>query len=291
MSDETNNGLGASEAKPAALPRAAFLGAGRMACALAKYLAECGAAELAGFWARKPERAVRAADFAGGRVFATPADAAADADLIFVAVSDSAITEVAKLLATSREPAGSPLAGKVVTHCSGAMASDALRCCREAGAAVASCHPIYAVSNKHDFQGLAMAWFTLEGDGPACELLEGVLEACDNSVRRIGAEAKPRYHASACMASNLVVALYDMAAEELAKCGFTREDAEDALTSLFLGNAEHVAESGAEGALTGPASRGDEATIEKHLAQLTGDNREVYELLTKRCSEIAERRG
>ncbi len=291
MSDETTNSRGTSEAKDATLPRAAFLGAGRMACALAKYLAECGAAELTGFWARKPERAVRAADFAGGRVFATPADAAAGADLVFVAVSDSAIAEVAELLSTGCGAAGAPLANKVVAHCSGALASDALSCCREAGAAVASCHPIYAVSNKYDFQGLSRAWFTLEGDEGACEALEGVLEACDNSVRRISAEAKPRYHASACMASNLVVALYDMAAEELAKCGLSREDAEDALASLFLGNAEHVAESGAEGALTGPASRGDEATIKKHQAQLAGDNREVYDLLTKRCREIAGRRG
>ena len=92
------------------------------------------------------------------------------------------------------------------------------------------------------------------------------------------------------MASTLVVALYDMAAEELARCGFERTDAEAALASLFLGNAEHVATDGVAASLTGPAARGDEATIERHLACLDGSNRAVYELLTQRCREIAARR-
>lgn len=265
----------------------AFVGAGKVGCSLARHLAESEAVRLAGFFSRRIESAREAAAFAGGVAFESLADAAAAADLVFVTTTDTAIAGVAGDLAGC----GVGLAGKIVAHCSGATGSEALAACREAGAYVASCHPLYAVSNRFDsWQELGRAWFTLEGDDVACNVLEELLASRGNHVTRIDAADKPRYHAAAVMASNLVVALYDMAADELARCGFERTDAETALASLFLGNAEHVATDGVAASLTGPAARGDEATIERHLACLDGSNRAVYELLTQRCREIAARR-
>ena len=265
----------------------AFVGAGKVGCSLARHLAESEAVRLAGFFSRRIESAREAAAFADGVAFGSLADAAAAADLVFVTTTDAAIASVAGELVGC----GVGLAGKIVAHCSGATGSEALAACREAGAYVASCHPLYAVSSRFDsWQELGRAWFTLEGDDVACKMLNALLESRGNHVARIDAAEKPRYHAAAVMASNLVVALYDMAAEELARCGFERTDAEAALASLFLGNAEHVATDGVAVSLTGPAARGDEATIERHLACLGGSNRAVYELLTQRCREIAARR-
>lgn len=285
--------MAATAARAAAAPSVtervniAFVGAGKVGCSLARHLAESEAARLAGFFSRRIESAREAAAFAGGVAFGSLADAAAAADLVFVTTTDAAIAGVAGELAGC----GVGLAGKIVAHCSGATGSEALAACREAGAYVASCHPLYAVSSRFDsWQELGRAWFTLEGDGTACNVLEALLVSRGNHVTRIDAAEKPRYHAAAVMASNLVVALYDMAAEELARCGFERTDAEAALASLFLGNAEHVAADGVAASLTGPAARGDEATIERHLACLDGSNRAVYELLTQRCREIAARR-
>ena len=93
------------------------------------------------------------------------------------------------------------------------------------------------------------------------------------------------------MASNLVVGLYDMAVSELTTCGFAPADAEAALAALFLGNAHHIAEDGVEASLTGPAARGDQATIDAHLSCLSGDSREVYRLLTEVLYRIASRRA
>ena len=265
----------------------AFVGAGKVGCSLARHLAESEAVRLAGFFSRRIESAQEAAAFASGVAFGSLADAAAAADLVFVTTTDAAIAGAAGELVGC----GVGLAGKIVAHCSGATGSEALAACREAGACVASCHPLYAVSSRFDsWQELGRAWFTLEGDDVACNVLEALLVSRGNHVTRIDAAEKPRYHAAAVMASNLVVALYDMAAEELARCGFERTDAEAALASLFLGNAEHVAADGVAASLTGPAARGDEATIERHLACLDGSNRAVYELLTQRCREIAARR-
>ena len=265
----------------------AFVGAGKVGCSLARYLASDARVGLAGFFSRSAASAREAAAFAGGVAFETLADVVAAADVVFVTTPDAAIADVAGLLAAC----GPDLAGKVVAHCSGAMGSSALDACRAAGAAVASCHPLYAVSSRFDsWQELGRCWFTIEGDDAACIALEAILATRGNHAARIDASQKARYHAAAVMASNLVVGLYDMATGELARCGLARADAEAALAALFLGNAEHIATNGVADSLTGPAARGDEGTIARHLAVLDGDERTVYELLTQRCREIATRR-
>ena len=268
--------------------RIAFIGAGKVGCSLARYLGDNGTAELAGFFSRNAASAADAAAFAGGVAFGSAVEAAQAADLVFITTPDGAIGDAAAELAAMARRDGVKLGGKTFAHCSGALASDALTPLREAGAGVASCHPLYAVSSRFDcWRELARAWFTLEGDDAAIALLEGLLSARGNRTARIPADQKTRYHAAAVMASNLVVGLYDLAASELAACGFSPADAEAALASLFLGNAEHIAADGVAASLTGPAARGDTATIDAHLSCLCGDTKRVYQLLTRVLYSIA----
>lgn len=267
--------------------RIAFIGAGKVGCSLARYLGESGAADIAGFFSRSESSAREAVEFAGGEAFTALAEVAWAADVVFVTTPDGAIREVAEKLAAC----GADLDGKIVVHCSGATSSEALAACRDAGACVASTHPLYAVSSRFDcWKELGHAWFSLEGDEAAVRTLEELLDRLGNKHGRIDAAQKTRYHAAAVMASNLVVGLYDMAAGELARCGLDRAEAESALAALFLGNAQHIAAGGVEASLTGPAARGDQATIDGHLACLDGRDRQVYELLTEELLEIAARR-
>ena len=152
-------------------------------------------------------------------------------------------------------------------------------------------HPLYAVSSRFEcWRELGHAWFSLEGDDEAACLLEAILDRLGNKHARIDAADKVRYHAAAVMASNLVVGLYHEAAAQLASCGLSQDDAEAALASLFLGNAEHIAHNGCAAALTGPAARGDTRTIEAHLSCLSGDDRQIYQLLTNVLYRIAAQR-
>lgn len=264
----------------------AFVGAGKVGCSLARFLADSERVRLAGFFSHSESSAREAAAFAGGRAFDSLEECAGSASVIFVTTPDAAIAEV------GRELAGLDLAGKIVAHCSGATPSSALDACRGVGACVASLHPLYAVSSRFDsWRELASCTFAVEGDECACDLLGSIVRELGASVVMIDGTQKARYHAAAVMASNLVVGLYDMAVSELVACGFDHAGAERALAPLFLGNARHVAEDGPANALTGPAARGDEATIERHLGCLGSDTRAVYELLTQRCREIAKRRG
>ena len=265
-----------------------FVGAGKVGCSLARYLQREPMFRQPAFYSRSAEHAREAAEFCDGCAYGSLAELAEFGQVIFLTVPDGTIARVAEELAGC----GVSLAGKIVAHCSGAIASNALAACRNAGAYVASMHPLYAVSSRFGcWQELERAWFSLEGDDVAVRTLEALLDRLGNGHARIDASDKPRYHAAAVMASNLVVGLYDMAAGELARCGIDRGEAESALAALFLGNARHVASDGVEASLTGPAARGDEATIARHLDVLADDAgvASAYSVLTERCRRIAAR--
>ena len=287
--------------------RIAFVGAGKVGCSLARYLTDKaggtgshvppGAAAgsdvepsvtLAGFASSRRGAAEEAAAFAGGIVFAGPVQAARAADVLFITTPDGQIGAVWEELAEAARAGRVDLAGKIVAHCSGALPSSVLAGAAELGALPCSLHPLYAVSSRFEcWRELARCWFALEGDQRACAALAGILAARGNRCARIAAAQKTRYHAAAVMASNLVVGLYARAAAELARCGLAYADAEAALAPLFIGNAEHIAHDGVAAALTGPAARGDTATIEAHLACLDGDDAEIYRALTRVLYDIA----
>ncbi len=339
--------------------RLAVIGAGKVGCSLSRYLANGPSVEVVGFYSRNPLASEEAVGFAGGRIFATAADAVRAAEVILVTTPDGAIadvwgqlraeagyasadgvqanswadranagegkagegdaneaaadiseaTEANEDAPSNDEKAATPategksfswdsapeheplsLAGKIFVHCSGALASTAFEGAKELGTSAVAMHPLYAVSSRFGcWQELGQAWFSLEGDPEGTRVLEALLRARGNHVLHVAPEDKTRYHAAAVMASNLVVGLYNMAASELSQCGISPEDAQAALAPLFLGNAAHIAEDGVAAALTGPAARGDWATLNGHLGVLEGDERRLaaYRSLTDELIAVA----
>ena len=61
-----------------------------------------------------------------------------------------------------------------------------------------------------------------------------------------------------------------------------------ALRPLMQGNLDAMMEKDTIGALTGPAERGDVRTVDRHLQELGGEDREIYRLLTKKIVKIAK---
>ena len=271
--------------------RIGFIGAGKVGFSLGRYLAEHGV-ELAGYASRSFDSAREAAEFAGGQAFSTAIDLAAASDLVFLTVPDDAIESTWRELADADRARMIDLDGRIVCHCSGALSSEVFDGIAELGAFGYSVHPLFAInSERESYRELARAPFTIEG---APECLDGIVmlfRMLGNDVHVIEPAQKARYHAAAVMASNLVVGLVHMAAEELEKCGFTPEEAERVLRPLFAANAVHIVEDGVADALTGPAARGDMATIERHLDVLEGDAREVYRIITNDLLEIVRRAG
>lgn len=262
-----------------------FIGAGKVGTTLAKYLAPHHT--IIGFASRSYKSTEEAARFTESRAFEHPEDLIPLCDTVFITVPDGQIESVwQEILETDIN-----LQGKNVAHCSGALSSEVFSGRKERGVFGYSVHPLFAVPSKTEtYQELHKAFFAVEGDSDHLAEMVALIADEGNVVQVIDATEKVRYHAAAVLASNQVIALYQRACDELARCGFTPENAEKALAPLFLGNAEHVAQDGVVASLTGPAERGDMATIQKHLDCLDGSTREVYALLNDTLLEIAKRK-
>lgn len=262
-----------------------FIGAGKVGCSLGKYLENKNT--ITGYLSASRASAAEAAEFTTSRVFDSIPELIAASDTIFITVPDGKIATVWQEILTS----GAPLEGKNFAHCSGALSSAVFEGAEDVGAFTYSIHPLFAVATKFDtYQELAKAFFAIEGNPGHLEEMVALIKDGGNLVQVIDPAEKVRYHAAAVLASNQVIALYQLACEELMRCGFTAENAEAALAPLFLGNAEHIAHDGVVASLTGPAERGDMKTIEAHLNCLEGNVREVYQLLNATLLEIADRK-
>lgn len=263
-----------------------FIGAGRVGCSLGKYLKESGSGwELAGYYSRSVASAQEAADFTDSKVFTDLSQLAKVADVIAVTTADGAIADVWLRLCACTDQWGH----QIVLHCSGALASTVFDGADARGVTAASLHPFYAVSDRyHSYQTLGEALFTLEGSGERLEELDECLRASGLTIQRISAQSKTAYHTAASAASNLMVGLSELAIGLLGECGFDREHARMALKPLMQGNLDAIMEYDTSGALTGPAERADVRTVDKHLHVLSGEDREIYRLLTKKIVEVAK---
>ncbi len=268
--------------------RIGFIGAGRVGCMLGKYLKEHGEGfTLAGYYSESSESASDAARFTGSEVYGTPEALFADCDAVFVTTPDDAIAAVWQRLCECETPAE----GKLLVHCSGVLTSKVSADAESKGITQVSLHPLYAFSDRwENCKIIEDALFTIEGSGPRLEEFRALLLESGLMLQRLDAEKKIKYHAAATAASNLMVGLGELAIGLLEECGFDRPYARVALRPLMQGNLDAVMEKGTMEALTGPAERADVSTVALHLQALSGEDREIYRLLTKKLVALAEKK-
>ena len=269
--------------------RIGFIGAGRVGCSLGKYLKEsAGDWQIEGYFSRSTDSAKEAAVFTDSRVIDQAGLLAQMSDVIFITTPDGAIADIWRELCDGEIP----LTDKIVVHCSGLLSSAVFEGAGERGVTAASLHPFYAVSDRyHSYKMLDEALFTLEGSGERLGQLQELLEASGLTIQRIDAASKIAYHAAASVGSNLMVGLTELAIGLLLNCGFDREHARMALYPLMQGNLDAIMEKDTVDALTGPAERADKDTVYAHLQTFTGDDREIYRLLTKKLVALAKQKN
>jgi len=186
--------------------------------------------------------------------------AASGIDLLVLATPDGAIAEVAA--AVEPDPA------TVVAHLAGSLGLDVLA----PHARRAAVHPLVAMPDPGTgARRLRGAWFAVAGDPLARE----VVEALGGRWFAVADDDRAAYHAAACIASNHLVALLGQVERVAAGAGVPLE----AYLDLARATLDNVAALGPAAALTGPAARGDTATIERHLAALGPDERPAYEAM------------
>jgi predicted short-subunit dehydrogenase-like oxidoreductase (DUF2520 family) len=238
-------------------------GTGRVAQALGRLLAERGepVAAVAG---RNPERTRAAAAFIGYKVKPVTLGTLARPPVrLLVAVSDSSIPEVARLIA------GSGMKQGVALHTCGAMGPEALAPLAAAGVSCGALHPLQTfASPERGLSALTGCTFGIDGDPAALEWARQIAHLLDAAILHVPAEGRLLYHAAAVMASNYVVALVDAAAMLMDAAGIEPERALRALGPLVEASVGNALRLGAAEALTGPVQRGDAETIAGHLSAL-----------------------
>ena len=258
-----------------------FIGAGKVGFSLGKYLSVNGIG-LSGYYSRNLNSAEEAAEFTGSKAFSTPGELIRESTVIFITVPDGAITDVFNNI---RELG---ISGKLICHCSGALsAGEAFPDISTSGAQGLSIHPLFPVSSKYDsYKELRNAFFCLEGD--RADEWRDILTSLGNPVRIIDGSVKVRYHAACAISSNLVCALAAESVSLLKECGFTADEALQALRPLAMSNISKVFEAGPVSALTGPVERNDVSTVSKHLKCFgTDEERELYTAVSRKLTEVA----
>jgi 2-amino-4-hydroxy-6-hydroxymethyldihydropteridine diphosphokinase len=188
------------------------------------------------------------------------AAAAEDVDLVLLAPPDAAVAAVAHAVR--------PVPGTVVAHVAGSLGLDVLA----PHVRRAAVHPLVALPNG-DLGARRLragAWFAVAGDPLAGE----VVAALDGRSFAVADGDRAGYHAAACIASNHLVALMGSVERVAGASGPSGPSSRgsviplDAFLDLAAATIDNVRALRPAAALTGPAARGDDETIERHRAYL-----------------------
>lgn len=259
-----------------------FIGAGKAGCSLGKYFTENGI-PVVGYYSQTCGHAAEAAAFTNTVYFDDLKDLIQESEILFITTPDGAIYSVWEQIQHLL-----PIKNKILCHCSGYLSSDVFTEIHKFDAYGCSVHPLLAMNSKKEgYKYLKNAVFTLEGDDHAVAVLSKLLENLSNSVKVIAPQSKATYHTAASIASNSVIALIKFSLDLLGGCGFSEQEAMDALYPLASANMSNIGNNGIQGSLTGPVERFDIDTVSGHINCLTGNDKILYCLLAEKLLELA----
>ena len=165
---------------------------------------------------------------------------------------------------------------QIVLHMSGAHTAQLLEPAAEKGAINISVHPIQSFASVEQAITLIPGtYFSIEGDTRGYSFAQEMVEKLGGKHFKLDSNSKVLYHAAASVASNYLVGLLKTALDLLAAAGVPEEVRLPAFLPLVEGTLENIKKLGIPQALTGPISRGDLGTLEKHLDAM----KELPELL------------
>ncbi|MEV4466265.1 Rossmann-like and DUF2520 domain-containing protein [Micromonospora echinofusca] len=272
---------------PAATPRfltVGVVGSGRVGAVLGAALAAAGHRVVAATAGSGASRARAALLLPGVSRRSADAVARAGTDLLLLAVPDDALAGVVAALAGS----GALRPGQVVAHTSGAHGLAVLAPAAEAGARPLALHPAMTFTGTpDDLARLAGISYGVTAPAELRPLAARLVADLGGVPEWVGEADRPLYHAALAHGANHLVTLVNEAADRLRDAGVTQP--EKVLAPLLRAALENALRLG-DDALTGPVSRGDAGTVERHLARLAATAPESvapYLALARRTADRA----
>ncbi len=275
-------------AGPGEVPSIGIVGAGAVGTTLGVALARAGWPVVA-VASRDVGRRTRFRDLVGPGVkaFAEAAAVLDEAELVILAVPDDALPGLAGELRL--------YSGQALVHTSGALGAEVLEPAMAAGTQVGAFHPLVSFADvERSVAALHGATVAIEGDDQLADLLGRLAEAIGAVPVRLAPGTKPAYHAAAMLAAGGVIALFDAIAELGRIVGLDEAGSLAVfgrLTDQTMANARAI---GIRAALTGPMTRGDVGTLQRHLDALAAGAPGVlplYRAAAEREIDLALARG
>ena len=223
----------------------------------------------------------------GSRGFAEAAAILDEVELVILAVPDDVLPVLAGQLRL--------YGGQAMVHTSGALGAEVLEPAMAAGTQIGAFHPLVAFADTElAVAALHGATVAIEGDEQLVELLASMAEAIGAVPVRLAPGTKAAYHAAAVLAAGGFTALLDAIAELGAVAGLDEAGSlaiYGRLAEQTLANARAL---GISASLTGPMTRGDVGTLDRHLTTLethAADVLPLYRAAAEREIVLAESRG
>jgi predicted short-subunit dehydrogenase-like oxidoreductase (DUF2520 family) len=200
-------------------------------------------------------------------------------DAIVLCVPDAEIPAAAATVAGA-----APLVG----HTSGATP---LRALEAAGGARFGLHPLQTFPPDSGPETFRAAGCAVAGSTPeALSFATGLARLLGMTPFEIDDAGRAAYHAAGSVASNFVVTLLAAAERVAGGAGLAPHEARALLAPLVRRTVESVAELGPERALTGPVSRGDEATVaaqRRAVGEAAPELLDLFDELVRRTRALA----
>ncbi len=246
-------------------PTLNLIGAGRLGKTLARLWGQAGVFAVQDVLTTSMTSAQEACHFMGAGMPAQAMDAMRRADFWLIATTDAQIAANATSLAAQTSKVldrATNSHAPTAFHCSGALGAEQLAPLAALGWHTASAHPILSFATAEaacaQFAGTPCA---LEGDPAARALLQGAFTAIGAQCFEVRSQDKLLYHAAAVFATNFLPVLQSVAEDAWRATGVPEALLLHLRASLLHNAVANITRLGPQGALTGPAARGDTGAI------------------------------
>jgi predicted short-subunit dehydrogenase-like oxidoreductase (DUF2520 family) len=200
----------------------------------------------------------------------------AHAEIILVAVSDSALPELCRSIA-AMAPSGAWLFHPSGSHSSALFAPHAR---------AFSLHPLRSLPPPGTAAALDGALLVFEGPAEGLEVASRIATRANARLASVAPEAKGAYHAAAVLAANYPAALLSMCELLLSDAGVAGVSTDD-IAALSISAIENWRRGSGSARFTGPVVRGDAEIVRKHL-ELLHDRPTMQSVYASLALELCE---
>jgi len=246
------------------MKKVVLIGSGNVATSLAPALAQH--TQLAQIYSRRLSHARQLCEAVGCPNATDDLRAlCTDADAYIISISDDAVDDVVDAC---------PISSGIWMHTGGSIGLEVFAGKRERYGVL---YPLQSFSREWPTKMAQVPLFVEGNDEATKDEIKALAQKLSENVYEATSEQREHLHLAAVFACNFANHMWALADEVLEEANLPRE----AMRPLIVTTAKKLRYMSAAESQTGPAMRGDSEVIAHHLQQLSGDKRDIYELLTK----------